>query len=179
MSFARDLKPALPILLGAGVMLGLGGGIRQSFGLVMPSLTRDIAVSVSDFALAMSVQNLAWGFLQPVAGALAARLGFKPVMLAGSTLYAAGMALFAAAQGFLGVLLGAGLLIGMALACTASAIALAVGSRAVPARSRSSARSARSVTRPPTAMARSISARASAWRPSSDNACARPRKAAK
>jgi predicted MFS family arabinose efflux permease len=58
-------------------------------------------------------------------------------MLAGSVLYAAGLLLFANAQGFLGVLLGAGILIGVALACTASAIALAVGSRAVPARSRS------------------------------------------
>ena len=59
-------------------------GIRQSFGLIMPPLTRDIAVSVADFALAMSVQNLAWGFLQPVAGALAVRVGFRPVMLGGS-----------------------------------------------------------------------------------------------
>jgi predicted MFS family arabinose efflux permease len=137
MSFAKDLRPALPILLGAATMLSLGMGIRQSFGLVMPPLTRDIAVTVSDFALAMSVQNLAWGFLQPVAGALAVRLGFRPVMLAGSVLYAAGLALFATAHGLLGVMLGAGVVIGLALACTASAIALAVGSRAVPARSRS------------------------------------------
>ena len=137
MSFAKDLRPALPILLGAATMLSLGMGIRQSFGLVMPPLTRDIAVNVSDFALAMSVQNLAWGFLQPVAGALAVRLGFRPVMLAGSVLYAAGLLLFATAQGLLGVMLGAGVVIGLALACTASAIALAVGSRAVPARSRS------------------------------------------
>jgi predicted MFS family arabinose efflux permease len=137
MSFAKDLRPALPILLGAATMLSLGMGIRQSFGLVMPPLTRDIAVTVSDFALAMSVQNLAWGFLQPVAGALAVRLGFRPVMLAGSVLYAAGLLLFATAQGLLGVMLGAGVVIGLALACSASAIALAVGSRAVPARSRS------------------------------------------
>src|SRR5438552_5932940 len=116
-------------------MLSLSGGIRQSFGLIMPPLTRDIAVSVSDFALAMSVQNLAWGFLQPVAGALAGRFGFRPVMLAGSVLYAVGMLLFAAAQGLLGVLLGAGLLIGVALACTASVISLAVGSRDVSNRS--------------------------------------------
>jgi predicted MFS family arabinose efflux permease len=136
-SLAKDLRPVLPILLGAATMLSLGMGVRQSFGLIMPSLTRDIAVSVSDFALAMSVQNLAWGFLQPVAGALAGRFGFRPVMLAGSVLYAVGMLLFAAAQGLLGVLLGAGLLIGVALACTASAIALAVGSRAVSNRARS------------------------------------------
>ena len=137
MSFAKDLRPALPILLGAATMLSLGMGVRQSFGLVMSPLTRDIAVSVSDFALAMSVQNLAWGFLQPLAGALAVRLGFRPVMLAGSVLYAVGLLLFATAQGLLGMMLGAGVVVGVALACTASAIALAVGSRAVPARSRS------------------------------------------
>ena len=69
MSLIKELRPTLPILIGAAIMLSLSGGIRQSFGLIMPPLTRDIAVSVSDFALAMSVQNLAWGFLQPVAGA--------------------------------------------------------------------------------------------------------------
>ena len=132
MSTLKQLRPVLPILAGASIMLSLGMGIRQSFGLIMPSLTRDIAVSVADFALAMSLQNLVWGFLQPFAGALAARHGFRPVMMTGCVLYLAGMALFAVAQGMLGVLLGAGLLIGMALACTASAIALAVGSRAVP-----------------------------------------------
>jgi len=137
MSIAKDLRPNLAIVLGAAVMLSLGMGVRQSFGLVMPPLTRDIAVTISDFALAMSVQNLAWGFLQPVAGLAAARLGFRPVMLAGTVLYLAGLAVFASAQGLLGVMLGAGVLIGVALACTASAIALAVGSRAVPARSRS------------------------------------------
>lgn len=137
MSIAKDLRPNLAIVLGAAVMLSLGMGVRQSFGLVMPPLTRDIAVTISEFALAMSMQNLAWGFLQPVAGLLASRLGFRPVMLAGTVLYLAGLAVFASAQGLLGVMLGAGALIGIALACTASAIALAVGSRAVPARSRS------------------------------------------
>ena len=86
MSLIKELRPTLPILIGAAIMLSLSGGIRQSFGLIMPPLTRDIAVSVSDFALAMSVQNLAWGFLQPVAGALAVRVGFRPVMLGGRAL---------------------------------------------------------------------------------------------
>ena len=137
MAVLKELRPVMPILLGASVMLSLGMGVRQSFGFVMQPVTRDIAVSVSDFAFAMSIQNLAWGFLQPLAGALAVRLGFRPVMVAGAALYAGGLLLFATANGMFGLLLGGGLLIGVALACTASAISLAVGSRAVPARVRS------------------------------------------
>lgn len=127
-----QLRPVMPILLGASLMLSIGMGVRQSFGLVLPSLTRDIALDVADFALAMSVQNLAWGFLQPVAGAWATRVGFRPVMVLGSLFYIAGLAVFAAAGGLATVLLGGGVLIGVALACTASAISLAVGARAAP-----------------------------------------------
>jgi MFS family permease len=137
MSGIAGLRPIIPILLGAAVMLSLSMGLRQSFGLVMQPLTQDIAITVSDFTLALAVQNLAWGFLQPVAGALAVRLGFRPVMLAGAAHYAAGLALLGNAHGVAGVMLGAGLCIGIALACTASGMALAVGSRAVPAAVRS------------------------------------------
>ena len=137
MGILKQLRPVMPILLGASIMLSLGMGVRQSFGLVMQPLTRDIALTVSDFALAMSVQNLAWGFLQPVAGALAVRVGVRPIMTGGAALYVAGLGVFALADGMPGVLLGGGVLIGMALACTASAISLAVGSRAVPTKVRS------------------------------------------
>src|SRR5260221_7488644 len=134
MTDGNRLRPALAILVGAATMLSLGMGVRQSFGLILQPLTRDIATPVSDFPLAMAVQNLAWGFLQPVAGALAVRLGFRPIMLAGAALYAAGLLSLATAQGLLGILFGAGVLIGVALSCTASGMALAVGSRALPPR---------------------------------------------
>jgi predicted MFS family arabinose efflux permease len=137
MADLRSIRPAAPILIGAAVMLSLSMGVRQSLGLVMPSLTRDIAVSVSEFTLAVSVQNLTWGALQPFAGALVVRLGFRPVMLAGAALYGAGLLLLAGAHGLVAVMVGAGVLVGIALACTASAIALAVASRAVPEKSRS------------------------------------------
>ena len=45
-------------------------------------------------------------------------------------LYPAGLLLLASARELPGVMVGAGVLIGVALACTASGIALAVGSRA-------------------------------------------------
>jgi predicted MFS family arabinose efflux permease len=133
----RGLRPALPILIGTAVMLSLSMGIRQSFGLFLQPITKDLALSVSDFTIAVSIQNLTWGFLQPIAGALVVRHGFRPILVGGALLYLAGLAALAAAQGMIGVVIGAGVLIGIALACTASAMAQAAASRAVPAAIRS------------------------------------------
>jgi len=118
-------------------MLSLGMGLRQSLGLFLQPLTRDLALAVADFTVAIAVQNVTWGVLQPIAGALVARRGFRPLMMAGAVLYTAGLVVLATAHGLLGVIVGAGVLIGAALACTASAIALAVASRAVSANVRS------------------------------------------
>ncbi|WP_065752911.1 MFS transporter [Bradyrhizobium paxllaeri] len=131
------LRPTLPILIGASVMLTLSMGLRQSLGLFMQPLTQDIRISVSDFTLALAVQNLAWGFLQPLAGALTVRYGFRPIMIIGSLLYVAGLALMAGANGILSIMIGGGVLIGASLACTAAAIAMSVAARAVPASVRS------------------------------------------
>jgi len=133
----RDLRPALPILLGVATVLTISMGLRQSLGLFLPPLTRDLSIAVADFTVAIAIQNLAWGFLQPIAGAVATRLGFRPLLMAGALLYIGGLAMLATAQGLFGIVVGAGLMIGLSLACTGSAIALAVASRAVPAAVRS------------------------------------------
>jgi predicted MFS family arabinose efflux permease len=137
MPLLQLLRPTLPILIGASLMLTLSMGLRQSLGIFMQPLTHDVGISVSDFTLAIAIQNLAWGFLQPIAGAMTARYGFRTIMVAGAVLYIAGLALMASAHGFVSVLLGGGLLIGMSLACTAAAIAMSVAARAVPASVRS------------------------------------------
>jgi len=139
MSLLRTLRPTLPILIGASVMLTFSMGLRQSLGIFLQPLTHDVGISVSQFTLAIAVQNLAWGFLQPFAGALTVRYGFRPIMMIGAALYVAGLVLMASAHGLLGVVLGAGLLIGMSLACTAAAIAMSVTARAVPETVRSTA----------------------------------------
>ena len=137
MALLQILRPTLPILIGASIMLTISMGLRQSLGLFMQPLTQDIRISVSDFTLALAVQNLAWGFLQPFAGALTVRYGFRAIMVAGAVLYAAGLTLMAGANGFLSVMIGGGILIGTSLACTAAAIAMSVAARAVPASVRS------------------------------------------
>src|SRR6266404_2590981 len=137
MPLLQALRPTLPILIGASLMLSLSMGLRQSLGIFLQPLTHDVGISVSDFTLAIAVQNLAWGFLQPLAGALTVRFGFRTIMMAGAVFYIAGLSLMAGAQGFLSIMLGAGVLIGMSLACTAAAIAMSVATRAVPATVRS------------------------------------------
>jgi MFS family permease len=100
MSLLRALRPSMPILIGASVMLSLAMGLRQSLGMFMPPLTRDIGISVSDFTLAIAVQNLAWGFLQPLAGAWATRLGMRRLMVGGALLYILGLVLLATPRGW-------------------------------------------------------------------------------
>jgi predicted MFS family arabinose efflux permease len=137
-----SLRLAWPILAGAALMLSLSMGLRQSLGLFMPAITRAVGsqglgISVSDFTLAVAVQNLAWGLLQPLAGAWAARIGMRPIMTAGAALYVAALLVLASAQGLPGVVLGAGLMIGASLACTGSALAMSVATRSVSPAARS------------------------------------------
>lgn len=128
---------ALPVLVGASVMLTLAMGIRQSLGIFMPPLTAELAMSVTDFALAIAVQNLTWGLCQPFAGWLVASWGFRPVMLSGAVLYVAGLALLAGAGGLAAVMLGAGLLVGVAMAFASASMAMAVTARVVSPAQRS------------------------------------------
>jgi MFS family permease len=130
-------RAAIPILIAAALALALANGMRQSLGLFLQPVTKDLGISVADFTLAIAIQNLAWGIAQPFAGAVASRFGFRPTMLAGGVTYAAGLALFAQAEGTFAIMVGAGLLIGIALAATASGMAMAVASRPVPNAARS------------------------------------------
>src|SRR5258708_36259184 len=106
MPLLQVLRPTLPILIGASIMLTLSMGLRQSLGIFLQPLTQDIKISVSDFTLALAVQNLAWGFLQPLAGAMTVRYGFRPIMVVGSLLYIARLALMTGANGGIGIMIG-------------------------------------------------------------------------
>jgi len=85
MADPRTLRAAMPILLGAAIMLTFSMGIRQSFGLFMPPLTREIALTVSDFTLAIVLGAFGGGLLFDVFGSydLAWRLGVGMGLTAG------------------------------------------------------------------------------------------------
>src|SRR6266436_5331018 len=86
------------ILIGAAVLLSLGMGIRQSFGLFLTPVTRDLALAAADFTLAIAVQNIVWGVSQAPVGAIADRFGLRATMVAGTAIYVIGLAVMAAAQ---------------------------------------------------------------------------------
>jgi predicted MFS family arabinose efflux permease len=110
-------------------MLSLAMGMRQSLGLFMSPITRDIALTAADFAIAIAVQNIVWGVTQPFVGALVDRYGTRWIAVVGVLLYAAGLGM--TLTGPLGVLLGAGVLIGVSLSCCTSGIAAKIAARVV------------------------------------------------
>jgi MFS family permease len=123
-------KQARLILIGTALLLTLGMGIRQSYGLFLTPVTRDIGVTAADFTLALAIQNVVWGLSQAFVGAIADRFGLRMTMIAGAAIYTIGLAIMAAAQGALALIVSGGL-IGIALSCTATSLAMAACVRAV------------------------------------------------
>src|SRR5260221_2240813 len=121
MADTRTVRSAIPILAGAAIMLTVSMGIRQSLGLFMQPLTRDIGLTISDFTLAIAIQNLFWGFLQPVSGGLVVRFGFRPILVGGALLYLVGLAVLAGSRGVGGGGVGGGAAVGRGAGCPAAA----------------------------------------------------------
>jgi MFS family permease len=133
MGTARIPSPVV-ILTGAAVMMSIGIGMRQSLGLFLPPVTHDLAIKAADFTFAVAVQNIAWGVSQAPVGAIADRWGLRPAMLAGVAIYIAGMLVMLSAGGAAALVVSGGM-IGIALSCTASSLAMTASARAVsPAR---------------------------------------------
>ncbi|MEQ8346973.1 MAG: MFS transporter [Sneathiellaceae bacterium] len=137
MTESGRLPGTLPILIGAAVMMTLTMGLRQSLGIFMQPAVQDIAITISEFTLAIAVQNLLWGLFQPFAGAAAVRWGYRPIMLGGAAAYAAGLFMLAGADGLVMVIVGAGLCIGIGMACASVAMAMSVTAQSVSAARRS------------------------------------------
>ncbi len=127
------------VLLCGALIVTLSMGIRHGFGLWLQPITMDRGWTRETFALALAVQNLAWGVAGPFAGMLADRFGAFRVLLAGSALYAAGLVLMALATSGAGFLGSAGLVLGLAQSGTTYAIVYGVIGRNVAAEKRSMA----------------------------------------
>ncbi len=131
-----NAKIFTPVLIAGCVILMLSFAIRASFGVFQIPIATEFGWVRADFSMAIAIQNLAWGFGQPIFGALAERFGDRRAIIAGAILYTAGLVLssFAVTPGqhwFLEILVGFG------IAGTGFGVILAVVGRASSAENRS------------------------------------------
>ena len=130
--------PLIIVICGSLVIL-IGFGTRSTMGIFLVPITEEFEWGRSVFAFAAAIQNLFWGFSQPIFGGIADRYGSGRVILVGGLCYIAGLGLMIFSSTPLGLYLSNGVLIGFGLSGTTFAVVLAVIARAVPEKHRSMA----------------------------------------
>ncbi|MDO8299918.1 MFS transporter [Lacisediminimonas sp.] len=131
---APDLKT---ILIATGVVLTLAMGVRHGFGFWLQPISQANGWSRETYSLALALQNLFWGLFGPFAGMAADRYGTAKVVVAGVGFYVAGLLCMALVTNPLLFVLGAGILIGAAMSCTAFGAISGIIGRAAPENKRS------------------------------------------
>jgi len=132
------MTPVQIAAVAAGALvMSLGLGIRQAFGLFVAPLDVTFGIGIATTSLAVALHNLSWGFAQPMIGAAADRHGAAPVIAAGAVIFAAGLALPGFHPAGWTLILGIGVLTGIGMAALGFSVALAGVSRAFPASQRS------------------------------------------
>ncbi len=121
---------ARTLLFGALIVI-LSMGIRQGFGLYLQPVTASLAVGREVFGLALALQHLCFGLVQPLFGLLSDRIGARRVLVAGGVLYALGLLAAARSTTPLGLNLSLGGVVGLALAGSTYAVVLGVVGRMV------------------------------------------------
>ena len=125
------------VLACGAIIVTLSMGIRHGFGLWLLPITQAQGWTRENFAFAIAIQNLAWGFSGIFAGMLADRFGAARVIMGGSVLYALGLTGMAYSTSPQMFALTTGVLIGMAQSGTTYAVIYGVIGRNVSAEKRS------------------------------------------
>ena len=137
MSNAQFSKPLIYMLIGSAVILALSLGVRHAFGLYLVPMSHEFGWGHNVFSLAIAMQNLIWGAVQPITGAFADKYGSKIVVAVGGALYALGLLLMAVSSTGLLLNLSVGLILGLALSATSFPVLLSAVGRAAPPEKRS------------------------------------------
>lgn len=128
----KPTRNYLPLVLCGCLLLMLSFGYRAGFGLFMQPMSEARGWGRDVLAMALAIQNLAWGICAVVAGGLADRYGNLKVILGGVALYALGMWGMAHSTTPLAINSTAGLLVGAGVAGTSFGIILPSLVKAVP-----------------------------------------------
>jgi MFS family permease len=125
-------RTPLAVLICGGLILTLSLGTRHTFGLYLQPVTLELDWSRETFAIALAIQNLIYGLATPFTGMISDKYGAPRVLVAGTLLYALGIALMAYPQSGWDFAFSAGLLVGLGLSCSGFSIVFGVVGRAFP-----------------------------------------------
>lgn len=128
----KNQNAYLPIIISGCVLVLLSFGYRAGFGLFLQPMSEAREWGRDVLALALAVQNLAWGVFAIIAGGLVDKYGNLKVLIAGVLFYAIGMITMAYSTSELAIISTAGLLVGAGVAGTSFGIVLPAFARAVP-----------------------------------------------
>jgi MFS family permease len=137
---ASAARPAIPfpvIIIAGCIIAAIGFGTRGAFGLFTLPATEDLGLSREQWGMAMAIQNLVWGLVQPFAGGFADRYGSGRVLAVGGLIYAAGVLGMAFSPDVLSITLTAGVVTGAGIAIASFGVVMAAFGRVVPAEKRS------------------------------------------
>ena len=123
--------PAVVLVVGSVIAM-VSFGPRSALGFFLTPMSQDFHWGRDVFSMALAIQNLLWGVGQPFAGGLADRYGANRVLIVGTLLYAAGLALMAHATNGAMLDLSAGVLIGFGLSGASFTIVLGAFGKLLP-----------------------------------------------
>ncbi len=127
-----------PVLIAGCIIVMVGFAIRASFGVFQIPIAEEFGWPRAEFSLAIAIQNLAWGFGQPLFAAMAEKVGDRKAIVLGALAYALGLVLSAGATTPLQHQM-LEMLVGFGIAGTGFGVILAVVGRAASDDNRSMA----------------------------------------
>lgn len=130
-------RSAIVAVAAAAFIVTISMGVRQSFGLLLQPIGRDLGIARESFGFAIAVQNLLFGLVQPFVAALSERFGTRRTLIAGAIVYIAGLLAASAVHTGDGLVLSFGVLVGLALSGTTFVIVLGAVGRLVAPEQRS------------------------------------------
>ena len=125
------------IIVSGCIVAAISFGVRSSMGLFTQPISDFHQWNREVYGMAMALQNLLWGIVQPIAGGFADRYGTARVLIIGAVIYAAGVALMSVSHAPVYLYLSGGLLLGTGIAVASFTIVMAAFARLVPPERRS------------------------------------------
>ena len=120
------------MILAGATMVTLSMGVRQSFGLFLTPMGMELEINRQTFGLIIAAQNLLFGLIQPFIGAMADKHGAGRIAVIGGLVYAGGLVVSALAASSLGLMIGFGAMVGLAMSGVTFVVVLGAVGKIVP-----------------------------------------------